>query len=119
MSLPKCYVFKLIVIKQHQKLGHMGRQQVIAKLRETLWIVKVNSLARSLLSKCVICCRIRGQKLTQKMANLPEERLIADHLLFIFVRIDLFGPLLVKQGRSEFKRYEVLFTCFTTRGSAH
>ena len=49
--LPKCCVSKLIVTEQHQRLGHTGRQQVIAKLRETLWIVKVNSLARSVLSK--------------------------------------------------------------------
>ena len=37
--LPKCYVSKLIVTEQHQRLGHTGRQQVIANLRETLWIV--------------------------------------------------------------------------------
>ena len=81
---------KLIVIEQHQRLGHTGRQQVIAKLRETLWIVKVNSLARSVLSKCVKCRRIRGQVLTQNMADLPEERLIVDHPLFTFVGVDLF-----------------------------
>ena len=49
------------------------------------------------------------------MANLPEERLISDHPLFIFVGVDLFGPLLVKQGRSQLKRYGVLFTRSTTR----
>ena len=70
--LSKCYMNKLIVTEQHQRLGHTGRQQVIAKLRETLWIVKVNSLTWSVLSKCVKCRRIRGQVLTQKMANLPN-----------------------------------------------
>ena len=49
------------------------------------------------------------------MANLPEERLIADHPPFTFVGVDLFGPLLVKQGRSQLKRCGVLFTCFITR----
>ena len=39
----------------------------------------------------------------------------ADHPPFTFVGVDLFGPLLVKQGRSELKRYGVLFTYFTTR----
>ena len=113
--LPKSCVSKLIVTEQHQMLGHKGRQQVIAKLRETLWIVKVNSLARSELSKCVKCHRICGHAPTQKMANLPEGRLIADHPPFTFVGVDLFDPLLVKQGRSQLKRYGVLFTCFTTR----
>ena len=46
------------------------------------------------------CRRIRGQVLTQKIANFPEERLIADHSPFTFVGVNLFGPLLVKQGRS-------------------
>ena len=101
--LLKCYVSKLIVTEQHQKLGHTGRQLVIAKLRETLWIVKVNSLARSVLSKCVKCRRIRGKVLTQKMVNLSEKSLIADHPPFTFVGVDLFGSLLVNQGRSEFK----------------
>ena len=95
--LPECYVSKLIVTEQNQSLGHTGRQQVIAKLREALWIVKVNSLARSVLSKCVKCRKIRGQVLPQKMANLLEERLIADHPPFTFVGVDLFGPLLAKQ----------------------
>ena len=81
---------KLIVAEKHQKLGHTGRQQVIAKLGETLWIVKVKSLARFVLSKCVKFYRIRGQVLTQKMANLPKERLIADHPLFIFVGVCAF-----------------------------
>ena len=49
------------------------------------------------------------------MANLLEERLIADHPPFAFVGVDLFGSLLVKQGQSQLKRYGVLFTCFTTR----
>ena len=80
-----------------------------------MWIVKVNSLARSVLSKCVKCREIRGQALTEKMANLLEERLIANHSPFTFLGVDLFGPLLVKQGRSELKRYGVLLICFTTR----
>ena len=49
------------------------------------------------------------------MGNLPEEKLISDHPPFTFVGVDLFGPLLVKQGQSELKSYGVLFTCFTTR----
>ena len=35
--------------------------------------------------------------------------------LFTYVGIDYFGPLFVKQGRSQVKRYGCLFTCLTMR----
>ena len=113
--LPKCYESELMIREQHERLGHTGRLHVIAKLRERFWIVSVNSVARSVLSKCVKCRKIRGQALTQKMANLPEERLIPDKPPFSCVGVDFFGTFLVRQGRSKLKRYGVLFTCFTTR----
>ena len=34
---------------------------------------------------------------------------------FTFVGVDFFGPILVKIGRSEVKRYGCLFTCLTVR----
>ena len=43
------------------------------------------------------------------MANLPEERPIPDKPPFIFVGVDYFGPIEVKQGRSHVKRYGCLF----------
>ena len=113
--LPKCRVSEFIIAELHHKLGHVGRQQVISALRETIWIVGVNAIARSVLSKCVKCRRIRGKALTQKMANLPEERLTPNQPPFSRVGVDCFGPFFVKQGRSKLKRYGVLFTCLVTR----
>ena len=49
------------------------------------------------------------------MADLPEERMIPDKAPFSYVGTDCFGPILVKLGRSEVKRYGCLFTCLTTR----
>ena len=52
---------------------------------------------------------------TQKMANLPKERLEADKPPFSNTGIDFFGPFEVKQGRSMVKRYGVIFTCMVSR----
>ena len=49
------------------------------------------------------------------MADLPPERLEPGNPPFYYVGIDCFGPILVKQGRSEVKRYCCLYTCLNTR----
>ena len=49
------------------------------------------------------------------MADLPQGRLQYDTPCFPHVVIDYFGPLLVKQGRSQVKKYGCLLTCLTIR----
>ena len=49
------------------------------------------------------------------MGQLPAERLKPDKAPFTYIGIDYFGPLYVKSGRKEMKRYGCLFTCMTTR----
>ena len=48
------------------------------------------------------------------MADLPEERLVAT-TVFSNVGADYFGPLKVKIGRRNEKRWCCLFTCLTVR----
>ena len=49
------------------------------------------------------------------MADLPPSRLQIDTHPFAYCGIDYFEPLLVKQRRSQVKRYGCLFTCLTSR----
>jgi Family of unknown function (DUF5641) len=53
--------------------------------------------------------------MSQKMADLPSDRITADQPPFTFTGVDLFGPFTVKRGRAEIKRYGCLFTCLTVR----
>ena len=48
------------------------------------------------------------------MADLPKERL-SQEPPFTYCGIDMFGPILVKEGRKEMKRYGCLFTCLSSR----
>ena len=48
------------------------------------------------------------------MADLPEDRLEAS-LPFSYSGMDVFGPFIVKQGRKQYKRYGLLFTCICSR----
>ena len=49
------------------------------------------------------------------MAALPEGRLAYRQRPFSHCRLDYFGPMSVKIGRRQEKRWGALFTCLTTR----
>ena len=49
------------------------------------------------------------------MADLSEERVTPGQPPFSHVGVDLFGSFLVKQGRSQVKRYCCIFTCLAIR----
>ncbi|KAM7393992.1 hypothetical protein PAMP_020821 [Pampus punctatissimus] len=114
--LPKdSHVSVLLLRHIHEHSGHSGRNHMLSVLRKKYWIVKGNSLARKVLSKCVVCLRAKSKAGEQKMADLPLERIIPDLPPFTNVGLDYFGPIAVKRGRSAVKRYGVLFTCMSSR----
>ncbi len=50
----------------------------------------------------------------QRMADLPADR-VEPSPPFSYSGVDCFGPFYTKQGRKEFKRYGLLFTCLSSR----
>ena len=112
--LPKEGHFTELVIQEaHKKTGHSGRQLVQAELRKQFWILKGNSCIRGVIGRCVVCRRFRDPE-SQKMANLPAER-VAYEPAFTNTGMDFFGPFYVKQNRGHVKRYGVIFTCLSVR----
>ena len=55
---------------------------------------------------------VRGEQL---MGDLRKEILMSEEPPFTHVGVDCFGPLYVRQGRSNVKRYGCLFTCLAVR----
>lgn len=114
--LPKdSHVTQLILRDIHERVEHSGRSYMISQLRRTFWILRASSTIRRLLSECVVCRRVHAKGGQQKMADLPNDRLVPDKPPFTNVGVDYFGPFEVKTGRSTMKRYRVIFTCLTTR----
>ncbi|XP_061882235.1 uncharacterized protein LOC133633659 [Entelurus aequoreus] len=114
--LPKdAHISTLILRHIHEHTGHSGRNHMLSELRKKYWVVKGNSAARKVISKCVVCRRVRGKTGEQKMASLPQERILPDLPPFTNVGLDYFGPITVKRGRSLVKRYGALFTCMSSR----
>ena len=110
----KSHVTTLLIRDVHRRMGHVGRNHVVAVLREKYWIVSSNSAVRSVIAKCVFCKRHHGAKGEQRMADLPKAR-VTEAPPFTFTGVDYFGPFILKIGRREIKRYGALFTCLASR----
>ena len=111
----KCHVTTLIIRHFHERVGHMGRAQVMSVVRKTFWIINANSVVRGVLGNCITCREMKSLPNDQKMLNLPKERLCCDEPPFTYVGADYFGPFYTKRGRAQLKRYGVIFTCLVIR----
>jgi hypothetical protein len=113
---PKHHVSMLVARYVHEwRVGHSGRECVLAVLRGKYWIPKVRPVINKIIRCCIHCKRLRGSLGEQKMADLPVDRVTPCSPPFTYVGVDVFGPMMVKRGRSQEKKYGCLFTCLTTR----
>lgn len=116
--LPKSpLVVRLLCEDVHRKLGHLGRECMMAQLRQTVYIIGGTMLIKDVLRKCIICRKLHARPSEQLMADLPSDRLQSDLPPFSSTGTDYFGPILVShgRGRAQVKRYGVLFTCMASR----
>ena len=106
----------MIVRYFHESVGHhQGRGVTHNTIRQGgYWIVEGRSTVARTISQCVTCRRFRGQLQTQKMSDLPEER-VTQAAPFHYTGMDVFGPFYVKEGRKTLKRYGLIFTCLASR----
>ena len=116
MILPKEHpVTRLLIVHNHRTNGHVGQEHVLANLREKYWILNGRVAVRSLLRRCLLCKIKRARRMYPFMADLPSGRLACEEPPFTNCGVDLFGPIYIKQGRKQLKRWGVIFTCLTVR----
>lgn len=109
------HITNLIIDFYHRRTKHSGRESTLNEIRASgYWITKGRQRVVAYIDKCVTCKRLRASTSCQKMADLPEDRL-AMAAPFSYSAVDYFGPFYIKEGRSEKKRWGVLFTCLSTR----
>ena len=110
--LPKNSCMSVAIIKCcHENVVHGGRGLTLNELRQCgFWIVGTNSAIRSLIHRCVVCCKLRDKLCEQKMTGIPKER-ISNDPQFTNCGLDMFGPFTIKERRSE-----DIFTCMASRG---
>ena len=114
--LPKKVMFvQRIVEWYHRQVQHLGRTTTLNELRsQGYWIMSAGAQVRNVISRCFLCKLYRGKCLIQKMADLPVDRM-EDVPPFTYCGVDMFGPFLIKERRSELKRYGMIYTCMSCR----
>ena len=111
----KAIATRRLIRFHHGKVHHSGRTTTVAEVRQSgFWVVNINSCVRNLIYSCVPCRALRGKLAEQKMADLPDYRTTPEGP-FVLVGLDMFGPFLVKEKRSQVKRYVALYTCLSSR----
>ena len=100
----------------YKATAHGGRGLTLNQLqRSGFWVIHGNWICRNIIHHC-LNCRSLGAKLgTQKMVNLPLDRMIQSPP-FTYCCVDMFGPFIIKETHSEIKRYGILFTYLNSRG---
>ena len=106
ITLPLKSPITVLLIKfYHAKMNHMGRGITQNELRQRgYWVVTGSSAVSNPISQCVICRKLRHPLETEKMSDLPIDR-VEPLLPFSYCAVDFFGPFLIKERRSEVKRY--------------
>lgn len=82
-------------------------------IREMHWIIDDRVAVCRVLNACFDSKRRHRLPRTQKLADLPPDRVTSGEPPFTYVGVDCFGSFYVKRGRCMEKRHEVLFTCLT------
>ncbi|XP_052809448.1 uncharacterized protein LOC128237911 [Mya arenaria] len=119
--LPRKHPVSLLLVRHyHISVFHQGRLITEGALRSAgFWVVGAKCLVASVIHNCVVCKKLRGHFATQKMSDLPIDRL-EQASPFSHVGVDVFGPWEIvtrrtRGGQAASKRWAVLFTCLTIR----
>ena len=114
--LPKGHaVTESIVWHVHRLNGHAGVNQTLVALRNNYWVLNGGATVKAILRKCLICRRLNATSAKQRMASLPESRVMEGWYPFKYVGLDYFGPFMVRRGRLLERRYGCIFTCLQCR----
>ncbi|XP_071057316.1 uncharacterized protein [Onthophagus taurus] len=112
------WLTKLLFIREHKKLLHVGPQQLLYSVREKFWPISGPNIAKQVVRECIKCHRFRAKAVQPVMGNLPKTRTIAAFPFYI-TGIDYAGPFMIREKRGRGsklrKAYVSLFICFATK----
>ena len=108
----KHHVVELLLRNEHKNNHQEGTEHFRNIVQQKFWILGIRNALRSIKNKCIRCRKGRAQTKAPVMADLPEEQLVAS-TVFSNEGVDYFGPLTVKIGQRNEKRWCCLLTCLT------
>ena len=112
LLLKRGHITNLIIRWCHEKTAHSRRNMTITEIRSSgYWVMQGNSAVKGVISKCVICRRLRERVGEQIMADLPPDR-TKEEPPFTYCGVDMFGPFEIKERRSNFETIWCTFHVF-------
>ncbi|XP_065094088.1 uncharacterized protein LOC135714635 [Ochlerotatus camptorhynchus] len=105
----------LLLDYYHRKYGHANGETVVNEVRQKFHVPKLRVQLRLIKKRCMLCHVYKATPVMPKMGPLPSVRLEPFVRPFTYVGVDIFGPYLIRIGRSAVKRWVCLFTCLTVR----
>ncbi|GFT54111.1 integrase catalytic domain-containing protein [Trichonephila clavipes] len=117
--LPAKSKLTIIIVKYyHEKYFHLGPQHLLYQVRLKYWPIHGRNICRKVVHNCVICFKFNPKICSQKMGDLPKERITPDKV-FNSTGIDLCGPFFIKNKYQrkgpEIKIYVCIFICLVTK----
>lgn len=109
-------VSRLYAERVHSR-GHDGVSTTVSKIRSRFWIPKLRKMAKSIREKCVTCRKKRKNLESQRMGQLPNER-VTPAPAWSATAVDFFGPFQTRgetNKRSRGKAYGLIFNCMVSR----
>ena len=74
----------------HDQIAHIGRSIIITEVKMSgFWVVVLNFVVRSIISKCVRCKHLRRRFQQQKMADLKRDRMSEKALFMTLICLGL------------------------------
>ncbi|XP_049290599.1 uncharacterized protein LOC125767759 [Anopheles funestus] len=108
-------ITSLIVGWYHYNYRHANRETIVNEIRQRFDIANLRAVVEKVARNCPVCRITKATARPPPMAPLPEMRLATFVRPFTYTGLDYFGPVLVKVGRANVKRWVALFTCLTIR----
>ncbi|GFU56639.1 integrase catalytic domain-containing protein [Trichonephila clavipes] len=112
--LRRCKFTELLVIREHERIGHCGVSATLTQLRKKYLVPKGRQLVKTMIRICLVCKKYSAKPADQLSGQLPRDR-ITQSPPFQSVGIDFTGAILVKDNQGTRKSYVSLFTCAVTR----
>eukprot|EP00794_Sanderia_malayensis_P013144 gene13144-14495_t len=76
--LPKSSrIVQLIVRDAHKRVGHLGKNAIVAKTREGYWIYGVNQLAKKVARECSTCRKYQARPLLKEQSSVLDDETLA------------------------------------------
>ncbi|XP_062713831.1 uncharacterized protein LOC134290670 [Aedes albopictus] len=106
---------KLLVDWYHRQHRHCNAETAVNEMRQKFHVSEIRVAFKQAGKQCQWCKVYKAAPEIPKMGSLPQASTASHVRPFTYVGVDYFGPMLVKQGHSEVKRWVALFTCLTIR----